>query len=278
MSFHELLKQFRKEKNITQKALCEKTGISHSYITLLEKGRRMPRRDKILKISAALKLNEEETNNLLLSAGQVSQDVGLAVEKIKIKKELFIKRENYHILIGELVDMARKEVVYISPSQHTSEEEPSQEYIIKAKKKAIERKVRYRGILPKDPTRIRTAQEHFESGEDIRLHREVRYTDLIFTIIDKKTAVVATQIDPYEKEDSNNQELSRMGFVTHSKILIRLLLEYFDNLWISATDFKSYLQEILSNMKKENLSEETIEKRMGFSPSKLENNTKLSKE
>jgi transcriptional regulator with XRE-family HTH domain len=59
MLFGEYLLLKRKELNLSTYKLAEKCGVSRSYITLMENGRRLPGKKVITKIAKALKV---ETN------------------------------------------------------------------------------------------------------------------------------------------------------------------------------------------------------------------------
>jgi transcriptional regulator with XRE-family HTH domain len=65
-----LLRQFRKQKGVTQVALADRLGYDPSYISRLERGiRRPPSRESIVAICDALSLTDRETDDMLLAVG-----------------------------------------------------------------------------------------------------------------------------------------------------------------------------------------------------------------
>lgn len=68
-SFAVTLRQSRERKRLSQSRLAAAAGFDHSYVSRLESGSRTPTRDAVLKLSAALALDDIETDALLASAG-----------------------------------------------------------------------------------------------------------------------------------------------------------------------------------------------------------------
>lgn len=54
--FGEQLRKQRKKQNLTAQKLAELLRVSRSYVTLIENGRRLPSKKKIIRIAVALKL------------------------------------------------------------------------------------------------------------------------------------------------------------------------------------------------------------------------------
>lgn len=59
-SISELIKEYRKEKNMTQEQLCEAAGISISTLKKYETGLRSPKAEQLKKIAEALGISEKE--------------------------------------------------------------------------------------------------------------------------------------------------------------------------------------------------------------------------
>lgn len=64
-----LLKEWRRERKLSQLDLALEAGVSARHLSFLESGRAAAGRDVILKLAAALALAPGETNALLLAAG-----------------------------------------------------------------------------------------------------------------------------------------------------------------------------------------------------------------
>lgn len=72
-SFGEQLREERKKQELTVQKVAEACGTSHSYITLIENGRRLPGRKIIPKIAVALHLKTTVVLNWYLEA--ISQKI-----------------------------------------------------------------------------------------------------------------------------------------------------------------------------------------------------------
>lgn len=66
MSFGKLLQEERKKNKLTSEKLAELCGVSRSYITLIENGKRLPGRKIIPKLAIALELKTNEVINWYL--------------------------------------------------------------------------------------------------------------------------------------------------------------------------------------------------------------------
>ncbi len=60
------LRQFREQLGYTLKALAQKTGLSPSYLTEIEKGKKYPKAEKILQLAEALELSFDDLVSLKL--------------------------------------------------------------------------------------------------------------------------------------------------------------------------------------------------------------------
>ena len=110
--------ELRQRRRLSQSRLAEAAGFDHSYVSRLESGSRMPTRDAVIKLSDALRLNEQERDGFLAAAGfmpgnveslfagepVVSEVLGLLQDN-KIPPEI---REDVRNMIGLLVRQARR--------------------------------------------------------------------------------------------------------------------------------------------------------------------------
>jgi transcriptional regulator with XRE-family HTH domain len=67
--FGPLLKGFREARYLSQSKLADRASLCHSYVSRLESGARMPTRESVDRLAAALKLEPEERDRLLNAAG-----------------------------------------------------------------------------------------------------------------------------------------------------------------------------------------------------------------
>ncbi|MCL4543012.1 MAG: helix-turn-helix domain-containing protein [Chloroflexi bacterium] len=70
LAYGELLAQFRRRANLSQRALAKAVGVDPSYINRLEHGERQPPASNLTRaLTAALKLDPTETDILVFSGG-----------------------------------------------------------------------------------------------------------------------------------------------------------------------------------------------------------------
>jgi len=62
-----VIKQIRKEKHISLEKLAELSGLSRSYLWLIESGKAKPSEESVRKLALALEIPESQVNNLLSS-------------------------------------------------------------------------------------------------------------------------------------------------------------------------------------------------------------------
>jgi len=75
--FGTLLRRTREGKGVTLRELEDRTGINSTYISKLETGRmkHSPTRDTILKLAQGLGCNQEETDELLVAARRLPEEL-----------------------------------------------------------------------------------------------------------------------------------------------------------------------------------------------------------
>lgn len=69
------LKALREARRVSQSKLAERADFDHSYVSRLESGARMPTRDAVERLAAALGLSHTEQDALLAGAGFLPRDV-----------------------------------------------------------------------------------------------------------------------------------------------------------------------------------------------------------
>lgn len=88
-SFAEQIKRLRKEKNVTLKTASEKLNIDPAILSKIENGKRIARREIVLKLAKYYKVNEKELLISWLSDKLIyeSGDKSLALEAFKVAEE-----------------------------------------------------------------------------------------------------------------------------------------------------------------------------------------------
>lgn len=68
-TFAAALRHAREDSRLSQSRLAAKAGFDHSYVSRLESGTRTPTRDAVVRLAAAMMLDETERDSLLAAAG-----------------------------------------------------------------------------------------------------------------------------------------------------------------------------------------------------------------
>ncbi len=115
--FGQLLKALRERRGVSQSKLAERADFDHSYVSRLEGGARMPTRDAVDRLGAALGLGLSERDSLLAAAGFLPRDVtnllssepvlGEVLDLLKDEKVPSEYRENMRQVLHLLAQQAR---------------------------------------------------------------------------------------------------------------------------------------------------------------------------
>lgn len=131
-TFGEFIKEKRKEKQLTLMEVAEKLKISFTYLSDLEKGRKLPpnstkeeRKETLAKFKEALELSEEEYQELieladkrLIEKGHISNDMSqymaetpMATIAMRRAKDKNITNEEWEKIISQIDTIAGEDDV-----------------------------------------------------------------------------------------------------------------------------------------------------------------------
>ncbi len=104
MSFGKTLQEIRRRKGKTQREIANLISMDYSYYSKLENDRldSKPTRETVDKISVALECNDEEKNELLLSAGRTSEEFEQVVKVVSEDPE---KSGSFNRLFKAVLDL-----------------------------------------------------------------------------------------------------------------------------------------------------------------------------
>lgn len=104
MSFGRRLQEIRRRKGKTQREIANLISMDYSYYSKLENDRldSKPTRETVDKISVALECNDEEKNELLLSAGRTSEEFEQVVKVVSEDPE---KSGSFNRLFKAVLDL-----------------------------------------------------------------------------------------------------------------------------------------------------------------------------
>jgi len=86
-SFSKYLKELREQKNLTIAKLAEDSGVSHTYVSMLENDKRKPTEKVINSLSHALGENEEEAELLKSNMTILSNEDALKVFNKEVERK-----------------------------------------------------------------------------------------------------------------------------------------------------------------------------------------------
>lgn len=81
-AFAPTLKAMREGRGLSQSKLAKRAEVSHSYVSRLESGERNPTREAVDRLAAALRLDDEERDDLMLAAGFASGTAPVAMGEV----------------------------------------------------------------------------------------------------------------------------------------------------------------------------------------------------
>ena len=110
------IKLKRKEKNLSLRQVAYKTGLSHTYISDIEKGNLIGTNETHEKIISGLNFSEDEKNffyNLMMQDNTLPKYIIEEIEKLKkenekLKEQIIVKNNNNNgdIIIGNNISKA----------------------------------------------------------------------------------------------------------------------------------------------------------------------------
>lgn len=116
MKAGEYIKLKRKEKNLSLRQVAYKTGLSHTYISDIEKGNLIGTNETHEKIISGLNFSEDEKNffyNLMMQDNTLPKYIIEEIEKLKkenekLKEQIIVKNNNNNgdIIIGNNISKA----------------------------------------------------------------------------------------------------------------------------------------------------------------------------
>lgn len=118
ITFAACLREMRARARLSQSRLAEAAGFDHSYVSRLESGGRLPTRDAVVKLAAAMQLTEHDRDALLAAAGFMPGRVesllagepvlGEALEFLQNRTVPAEVRDDVRNMIGLLIRQARR--------------------------------------------------------------------------------------------------------------------------------------------------------------------------
>ncbi|NIM13595.1 MAG: hypothetical protein GTO45_15885 [Candidatus Aminicenantes bacterium] len=184
-----------------------------------------------------------------------NQRLSEATEKL-MQKVTELERKELLMMLAETAMHAKESIEHLTYTFHTPEEEeemgPLLEAIAKKKDEGEMSPENIRFLGPPHDNKAERLYCRQRAGAMVRISRLISFYDTRFQVVDGKK-IVLTVGDP-EKE-------SRHGYLIESEYLAHILVSHFNDLWVDAKDYESYMVELVH---------ETIQetnKKEGFTPS-----------
>ncbi len=182
------------------------------------------------------------------------------IEKM-LQTAKIVSRQEYFNLVISSIQESNKEIAGLITGSKPSEED--RELIKKISlelKKANERGVRIRYLLPKSTDRFEVACLYSDSGANIRFHPGLLVSDVRFTIIDGKTLLLG--LPSISGRDSPTKE----GYILPSEGISGIFMNIFEQHWNESVECEEYIKEVLVDLYKHNqkLSKDKISQELGI--------------
>ena len=195
---------------------------------------------------------------ILIKMSKESKERSSLICSLQKTREVF-GWESYLGEINRNIRTAAKSVFFVGKSMHPPDIDQAQKDILKTTRKVISQLDSYRGILGKSPENIRGGYLQRRAGVDIRFSRNLNYSDLSFTIVDKFVCIIGISED----------DKKTRGYTVHSEILANILQRYFETDWENSMDFSDYLAEIVEQMRAQGRTIEKISEELKIPKSEL---------
>ncbi len=188
------------------------------------------------------------------------------IEKM-LQTAKIVSRQEYFNLVLSSIQESQKEIAgIITGTKPREEDREIVNKITNELKRAKERGVKIRYILPKSTDRFEVGCQYSSSGAHIRFHPGLIVSDVRFTIIDNRMIVLG--FPSISGRDSPTKE----GYIIPSEGLSSIFLNIFDQHWNESQECGEYIKEVLTELLKHNerLSAEKISAELGIPVNEIE--------
>ena len=111
-TFARCLMDMRGIARMSQSRLSDIAGFDRSYVSRLELGQRLPSRDAVLRLSAAMQLSADNRDRLLLAAGYMPLDVRNLIDSEPVIGDLVALLED-RMVTDEVRDDVRTAIAVV---------------------------------------------------------------------------------------------------------------------------------------------------------------------
>lgn len=117
VSAHEIIKQLRQDRGLSQKELADKVGLTQQSIALLENGKRKLEFDLFIEILNKLNTTKEELSNIINSIFTHTNEGSINIGKLTIEFD-FDTDEEATLYIGVIGNLEKMNIDGIKETEH----------------------------------------------------------------------------------------------------------------------------------------------------------------
>ncbi|MCL4412754.1 MAG: phospholipase D family protein [Candidatus Thermoplasmatota archaeon] len=168
------------------------------------------------------------------------------VEKMLHTARIVSRQEYFNSVIFGIQGSSKEILGSITGSKPNSEMLEQVNRIAQELKRASDKGVRIRYLVPKSIDRLKVACIYESAGAEVRFHPGLLVMDIRYMIVDGNHVVLGL---PGEKGENNP---TREGYLVPSNGLADMFIEIFERRWKEATLCDNYIKEIVNELKLHN--------------------------
>jgi hypothetical protein len=182
------------------------------------------------------------------------------IEKMLQTAKIVSRQEYFNLVISSIQESSKEIAGLITGSKPSEEDRELIKKISWELKKASERGVKIRYLLPKSTDRFEVACLYSDSGANIRFHPGLLVSDVRFTIIDGRMLLLG--LPSISGKDSPTKE----GYILPSEGISGIFMNIFEQHWNESVECEEYIKEVLTDLYKHNqkLSKDKISLELGI--------------
>lgn len=176
------------------------------------------------------------------------------IEKMLQTAKIVSRQEYFNLVLSSIQESSVEIAGIITGTRPVNEDRDMVARIVYELRKAKERGVMIRYILPKSTDRFEIGCLYSDAGAIIKFHPGLIVSDVRFTVIDGKTVILGL---PSIKGYNNP---TKEGYILPSEGLSSIFMRIFDQHWEESQDCSDYIRDVINELLKHNehLSKEKI--------------------
>ncbi|MCL5068719.1 MAG: hypothetical protein M1368_10265 [Thaumarchaeota archaeon] len=159
-----------------------------------------------------------------------------------------VSRQEYFNSVHSSMQKATRSIsgIITGSAPKSREEEEIVKSIVEEIRRANQRGVVVRYLVPESQDRLRVASLYKQAGAEIRFLLGLVVNDLRFEVVDNKSVVIGLPVT------AGQNQPTREGYMLPSEGLSEILSNQFENKWKSGRSYDDYIGQVLNEIKSHN--------------------------